>query len=74
MANRKQPERWESSVLAGFMAIVGTLFLLDKLRPLIHLGSFPLGAVLHTAPLLVAAFAVGLMLMDQSVGEGGQHE
>ena len=31
MPNRNQPDRWESSLLAGVMAVVGSIFLLDRL-------------------------------------------
>jgi drug/metabolite transporter (DMT)-like permease len=74
MANRKQPERWESTMLAGFMAIVGTMFLFEKLAPLFRMGAFSFSAVLHTAPMLVVAFAVSLIVVDRSVGEAGPHE
>ena len=61
MAN-KQPDRWESSILAAAMAVAGSLFLFDKLGTLVRTGLFSFGTVLHSAPQLLVVLGVSLML------------
>jgi len=64
MAKQKQPERWEAATLAAAMAVAGTLFLFDKLGSLIRPEFISLDAVLHMAPVLLTAIAVGLLLAE----------
>jgi hypothetical protein len=68
MANRKQPDRWESSMLAAVLAVAGTLFLFDKLGSLMHAGLLSFNTVMHSAPLLLAVLGVSLILADQGAG------
>ncbi|MGA8151408.1 MAG: hypothetical protein WB952_10700 [Terriglobales bacterium] len=83
MAKRKQPERWESTMLAAVLAVAGTLFLFDKLSSLMRNSSLSLQTIGHAAPLLLVVMAVSLMLADQGAvatdpreerGQGGHHE
>jgi hypothetical protein len=64
MAKRKQPERWESTMLAAVLAVAGSLFLFDKLSSLMRISSLSLQAIGHAAPLLLIVMAVSLMLAD----------
>lgn len=73
MANRKQPERWESGVLAAAMAVVGTLFLFDKLGSLMRTGLISFAAVLHSAPILLVAMGVSLLLAEPGVPSASPH-
>jgi len=65
MANRKQPDRWESSIIAAFMALAGTLFLFDKLGYFMRTGLISLSSALHAAPMFLVVLGVSLMLADQ---------
>ena len=51
MARQKQPDRYESLILAAALAAAGTLFLFDKL------GAF---AILHLAPAFLVGVGVAL--------------
>jgi|HubBroStandDraft_6_1064221.scaffolds.fasta_scaffold545695_3 hypothetical protein len=73
MANKNRRNCWESSLLAGALAVAGTLFFLDKLGSLMPSGAFSLEAVVHSAPMLVVVLGVGLLLADQS-GAGSRNE
>jgi len=68
MANRKQPERWESLMLAGAMATAGTLFAFDKLGSLVHTGLLSFATILHAGPLLLIVAGISLMVADQNLG------
>jgi len=78
MAKRKQPERWESMMLAAVLAVAGTLFLFDKLSSLMRISSLSLQTIGHVALLLLIAMAVSLMQADQRVAsecaKEGHHE
>jgi hypothetical protein len=65
MANRKLPERWESSMLAAVLAVAGTLFLFDKLGSLMRAGLLSFHTVMHSAPVFLVVLGVSLMLADQ---------
>ena len=56
---------WESSLLAAALAVVGTLFLFDKLGSLMQ-NNFSFDALVHTAPALIVVLGVSLLLADQS--------
>ena len=61
MAGRNQPDRWESLILAGALAIAGTWLLFDKLAFLVR--NLDLSqAIGHDSPALLVAVAVGLIL------------
>jgi hypothetical protein len=62
MAKQKQPERWESVIVAAAMAVAGTLFMFDKLGSLVHSGM--LSSSLHAGPVLVVVLGLGLWLAD----------
>jgi len=68
MANRKQPERWESSMLAAVLAVAGTLFLFDKLGSLMQAGLLCFNTVMHSARLLLVVLGVSLVLADPGAG------
>jgi len=82
MAKGKQPERWESTMLAAVLAVAGSLFLFDKLSSLMRNIAVPFGAIGHAAPLLLVVMAVSLMLADQNTAtdarephaKAGHHE
>ena len=65
MAKRKQPDRWESIMLAAVLAVAGSLFLFDKLSSLMRNSSLSLHAIGHSAPLLLVVMAASLLLADQ---------
>ncbi len=65
MANRKQPDRWESSLLAAIMAVAGTLFLFDKLGPLMRTNLLSFNTVMHASPLLLVVLGVSLLWADE---------
>ena len=66
MANPKQPERWEASLLAALLSIAGTLFLLHRLGP--HAGGslVALEAAPHFSLGLLVVVAVNLLWADRS--------
>jgi hypothetical protein len=64
MAKQKQPERWEAAIVAAAMAVAGTLFMFDKLGPLMHSGILSWQTTLHAAPMLVVVLGVGLLVAD----------
>ncbi len=65
MANRKQPDRWESLLLAAAMAVAGTLFLFDKLGSLMRADFLSFNRVLHASPLFLLVLGVSLLWADQ---------
>lgn len=65
MANRNRRNGWESSLLAAALAVVGTLFFLDKLGSLMQ-SALSLQAVVHAAPMLVVVLGISLLLADHS--------
>jgi hypothetical protein len=67
MANGKQPDRWQSSLLAAAMAVAGTLFLFDKLGSLMRTGLFSFNTVLHASPIFLAVLGLSLWLAQPSV-------
>jgi hypothetical protein len=64
MAKQKQPERWEAAIVAAAMAVAGTLFMFDKLGPLMRSGILSWQTTLHAAPMLVVVLGVGLLVAD----------
>jgi hypothetical protein len=67
MAKRKQPDRWESMMLAAVLAVAGTLFLFDKLSSLMRHSTLSLQTIGHFSPLLLVVMGVSLILADQSI-------
>ena len=65
MASKKQPPRWEATLLAVVMAVAGAPFLFDKLGSLVRTGVLCIPAVLHSAPVLLVAVGAILLLADQ---------
>jgi hypothetical protein len=71
---------WESSLLAAALAVVGTLFLFDKLGSLVQNISFSFDTIVHAAPALIVVLGVSLLLADQGTstvsrrGKEGDHE
>ena len=63
MAPRNQPDRWESLILAGALAVAGTWFLFDKLVPLMH--NLELSRALGAAPAILIGVAVTLLLATE---------
>jgi hypothetical protein len=66
VANRKQPERWEASLLAAFLSIAGTWFLLDRLgchawRNLVSVETVP-----HFSLALLVVVGVNLLWADRN--------
>jgi hypothetical protein len=66
VANRKQPERWEASLLAALLSIAGTWFLLDRLgghawRSLVSVGVAP-----HLSLALLVVVGVNLLWADRN--------
>jgi predicted ATPase len=66
MANANQPDRWEASLLAAAMAVVGAPFLFDKLASLVNSGVITLSMALHAAPVLLAVAGAIILLTDPS--------
>lgn len=66
MANKNRRNGWESSLLAAALAVVGTLFLLDKLGSLMQNSAFSLDAIVHAAPVLVVVLGISLLLADHA--------
>lgn len=72
MAGKNQPDRWESLILAGALAVVGTWFLFDKFASLVH--DLDLSqAILHASPALLVAMAVSLILVSAGEPDGTSH-
>lgn len=65
MANRNRRNGWESSLLAAALAVVGTLFFLDKLGSLMS-STLSLQAVVHAAPVMVVVLGISLLLADHT--------
>ena len=74
MAKRKQPDRWESTMLAAVLAVAGSLFLFDKLSSLMRNSSLSLQTIGHAAPLLLVVMGVSLIFADQSVASDPREE
>ena len=80
MAQRNQPDRWESLILAGALAIAGTWFLFDKFAFLVrHLDLSQ--AIVHASPALLVGVAISLILASAGTEPGsaqpsreGRHE
>lgn len=70
MAYNKQPDRWESSLLAAAMAVGGAPFLFDRLGALVNSGLLTLSMVLHAAPILLVVAGAIVLLTEPS---GVQH-
>lgn len=65
MTKQKQPERWESAIVAAAMAVAGTLFMFDRLGSLVRSGMLSWQTTVHAAPVLVVVLGLGLLLADQ---------
>ena len=65
MKNNRQPDRWESSIIAAALAVAGTLFLSDKLACLLFIGNTFMHFVQHTAPVMLVALGLTLLVADQ---------
>ena len=63
MAGKNQPDRWESLILAGALAVAGTWFLFDKLASLMH--NIELSRALDAAPAILIGVAVSLLLATE---------
>jgi hypothetical protein len=64
MAQKTQPDRWESLILAAALAVAGTLFIFDKLGSFIGTSHFVSHAFVHSAPMFLAVMGVSLMVAD----------
>lgn len=64
MAQKNQPDRWESLILAAALAVAGTLFMFDKLGSFMRTSNFLSHAFLHCAPVLLAVIGVSLIVAD----------
>ena len=64
MAQKTQPDRWESLILAAALAVAGTLFIFDKLGSFIRATSFVSHAFVHSAPMFLVVVGVSLMVAD----------
>jgi hypothetical protein len=64
MANKNQPDRWKSLILAAALAVAGTLFVFDKLGSFMQTGNFLSHAFLHSAPMLLVVVGVSLIVAD----------
>ena len=65
MASKKQPPRWEATLLAVVMSVAGAPFLFDRLGALVRTGMLSIPAVIHLAPVLLVAVGAILLLADQ---------
>ena len=65
MVKQNQPERWEAVIVAGAMAVAGTLFMFDRLGSLVRSGMLSWQTVLHEAPMLMVVLGVSLLLVDR---------
>jgi len=72
MAQKNQPDRWESLLLAAALAVAGTLFMFDKLGSFIPTGTFLSHAFLHSAPIFLVVMGVSLMVADLG-SAGAEH-
>ena len=64
MAQKNQPDRWESLILAAALAVAGTLFMFDKLGCFIQRGNFLSHSFLHSAPMFLVVMGVSLIVAD----------
>jgi hypothetical protein len=64
MAQKNQPDRWESLILAAALAVAGTLFIFDKLGCFMRTGSLFSHAFLHSAPVFLVVMGVSLMVAE----------
>lgn len=64
MAQKNQPDRWESLILAAALAVAGTLFIFDKLGSFMRTGNLVLHACLHSAPIFMLVMGVSLLVAD----------
>jgi hypothetical protein len=67
MANQKQPDRLQSSLLAALLAVAGSLFFFDKLDELFQTIHFSWPRILHLAPAFLVFVAIVLTLADRNV-------
>jgi len=77
MANNRQPSRWEATILAVVMAVVGAPVLFDKLGSLVRTWVVCIPAMIHLAPVLLVAVGAILLLADQgamSTESGSQRQ
>jgi len=68
--NQKQPKRWQSSLLAAALAFAGTPLLFDRLVSLVRSGFLSYPAILHSAPVLLVAVGLVLVLAEDSAALG----
>jgi len=64
MAQKNQPDRWESLILAAALAVAGTLFIFDKLGSFMRTSNFLSYAFLRSAPMFLIVIGVSLMVAD----------
>ncbi len=74
MANKNQPERWESVIFAAALALAGTLFLFDKLGAFSWMSMVFSQDVLHFAPVFLAVIGVSLVLADGGPKSEGRNQ
>lgn len=70
MAQKNQPDRWESLILAAALAVAGTLFIFDKLGSFIANSNFLSHAFLHSAPMFLVVMAVSLVVAEAGTTRG----
>jgi hypothetical protein len=83
MQNQNHKERWEASMLATAMALVGGAALFDKLGTLVRASIISFQSAFHSSPVLLVVVIAGLLLALYRVataepvkmrGKGAQHE
>lgn len=74
MANKNQPERWESVIFAAALALAGTLFLFDKLASFPWMSTLLSQDVLRFAPVFLAVIGVSLVLADPGAKSEGRNQ
>ena len=83
MQTQNHKERWEASMLATAMALVGGAFLFDKLGTLVRASIVSFQAAFQSSPvllvvviacLLLALFRVATAKPVKMRGKGAQHE
>ena len=71
MAGKTQPDRWEATWLAAGMAVAGAPFLFGRLGSLMQTSFLSVAAFLHSAPVLLVAVGVVLLLAEQGALTSG---
>jgi len=61
-----QPDRWEATLLAAMLAVVGSIFLFGKLGVLVQTGIAAISALPHSAPGLLFLVALIVLLAGSS--------